>query len=289
MKILQRIHQAIPSVGATILLLPIVLLFVSGAPGSAQAQSCAYERDGECDEPGIGTDSCPFGSDVIDCAGIGFDTCALARNGRCDEPDSCPIGSDSSDCRPITVLGPNDCRYANDNECDEPDIGTGSCPAGTDTADCEGIALTQNGQSEGPVCAFAGDGECDEPGIGSGLCDVGTDPQDCGTLSGTTTGSGVPFEHSCQYAFDGECDEPGIGTGNCQAGTDTWDCALPAQRLSRPSGGGGEKPLLKPADPTEAEPGVCLFFGDGECDEPDIGTGLCPANSDGLDCVNLRP
>jgi len=268
-------------------LLSLWLCFTMASP--VYAQSCAYQRDGECDEPGIGTDSCPLGTDAVDCAGIGFDTCALARNGRCDEPNSCPIGSDSADCRPISVLGPNDCRYANDNECDEPDIGTGSCPAGTDTNDCQSERLSDGEAASGPVCAFLQDGQCDEPGIGSGLCDSGTDTDDCGALSGTTSGNGIPLEHSCRYAFDAECDEPEIGTGNCAAGTDSWDCALPSEGISLPSQGNGEKPLLKPADIDQSNGGACMFFGDGECDEPEIGTGLCPANSDGLDCVNLRP
>lgn len=271
------------------------------ASGEAVAQQCAYQRDGECDEPGIGTDSCALGTDLIDCAGIGYDTCELAHNGRCDEPNGCPIGSDTADCRPTSILGADDCRYAFDGECDEPDIGTGSCPAGTDTADCRSAALDPPAETEPgslpesltAACPFVGDGTCDEPGIGTGLCDAGADFADCGSLSGSqsgsTAGSGIAFEHSCPYSFDAECDEPGAGTGACEAGTDSWDCALPERLAGSTGPAGGDKPALLPARPDPSASGSCLFFGDGQCDEPDIGTGLCPANSDGLDCATLRP
>lgn len=225
---------------------------LSGA-GQSAAQSCAYVGDGECDEPGIGTQSCALGTDRVDCAGIGFDTCDLAYNGRCDEPTNCPIGSDTADCRPAVNLG--------------------SPPSG------EPPRLAGD-------CFFTSDGQCDEPGIGSGLCDAGTDGVDCGALSGTMSGTGIPLEHSCQYALDGQCDEPGQGTGNCPAGTDVWDCALPPE-IADSIPPDPTKPNLKPAETGPAQ-GLCLFYGNGRCDEPGIGTGLCPADSDGLDCVSLR-
>ena len=70
-------------------------------------------------------------------SGPGNNTCQYARDGECDEPTIgtglCSVGSDATDCR---GLGRNVCQYAFDAECDEPGIGTGLCKIGTDTADC---------------------------------------------------------------------------------------------------------------------------------------------------------
>lgn len=70
---------------------------------------CVRAFDGLCDEPGIGTGTCPMGSDTADCAPGG------ELRGR---DDSCPL--------------------AFNDTCDEPGIGSGQCPASTDTADCLG-------------------------------------------------------------------------------------------------------------------------------------------------------
>lgn len=120
------------------------------------------------------------------------DSCALADNGRCDEPDRCEPGTDTTDCN----AAPHDtCEYAGDGQCDEPEF----CEPGTDTADC--------GATPNDSCEYAGDGQCDEPEF----CEPGTDTTDCG---------GEQDGDSCEHAGDGECDEPGA----CAPGTDTTDC-----------------------------------------------------------------
>ena len=142
-------------------------------------------------------------------------------------------------------------------------------------------------------CSLASNGQCDEVGIGSGACSVGTDATDC---------AGVGLD-TCQWANDGECDEPGIGTGACTAGSDTADCR-PVVSASPSGKPGAEAPPAADASPTGDKPSSdapaaddqqaggsagggsaagsthCMWPNDGQCDEPDIGTGLCPAGTD---------
>jgi hypothetical protein len=153
---MRRIMERAARTASGILLAVAVLAAVSGNPGPAWADnSCTTARDGTCDEPDIGTGTCPASTDSLDCLGIGNNTCT----------------------------------WAHDGECDEPAIGTGNCKAGTDSADCRGSLAPKTASTDS--CLYANDGECDEIGIGTGACEKGTDATDCGrtpTTSGPTTG-----------------------------------------------------------------------------------------------------
>ena len=71
-------------------------------PGAAEPPPAEcnplWIEDGECDEP-EGTNLCPEGSDVVDCAGGGGCPAAWIGDGFCDEPDLCPPGTDVLDCQ----------------------------------------------------------------------------------------------------------------------------------------------------------------------------------------------
>lgn len=86
-----------------------------GTDGWNASNSCEWAYDGECDEPQIGTGSCPRNTDAADCASITpaqraaiaarkpfygqrnpKDSCATALNGTCDA--SCAAGTDYTDC-----------------------------------------------------------------------------------------------------------------------------------------------------------------------------------------------
>lgn len=102
-------------------------------------------------------------------------------------------------------------------------------------------------------CVFAMDDVCDEPRYGgTGRCPDGTDFADCSR-----------FGRSCPWVRNGDCDERvPWGIGRCASGTDAMDCA-------------------------NANPGPdsCQYAGDGTCDHPGGGTGLCPPNTDISDCL----
>ncbi|MGK9165033.1 hypothetical protein KXR53_01980 [Inquilinus limosus] len=165
----------------------------------------------------------------------------------------------------------NSCIFAHDGECDE---ANGTCAPGTDSADCRPEAVVEPANA----CRYAFDQRCDEPGKGSGLCAAGTDTADCAAATPAPPPSAPaqgPSDDSCPFARDNECDEPGIGSGACAAGTDTTDCK--ARR--------GDQPVpTAPATPTGQGDDSCPFARDGDCDEPDIGSGACAAGTDATDC-----
>lgn len=139
---------------------------LAGAVTPAMADnSCTYARDGQCDEPEIGTGACAKGTDSLDCLGIGNNTCTWAHDGECDEPGigtgNCKPGTDSADCRgdiAPKVVSTDSCLYANDGECDEVGIGTGACEKGTDATDC-GRTPTTGGTTGGPASDPAADAQ----------------------------------------------------------------------------------------------------------------------------------
>ena len=196
------------------------------ADGAAWAQgddSCQWANDGECDEPGIGTGACLFGTDAADCAGVGQNVCQWANDGECDEPSigtgACASGTDTADCRPTVGAtgkggggpGNDSCEWARDGECDEPEIGTGACTVGTDATDCAGIGLN--------TCPSASDGECDEPVIGTAICAAGTDTTDCRPLRGAAGGAagGASQPGPCPATFQHIVGGPSMSC-HCQPG-----------------------------------------------------------------------
>jgi hypothetical protein len=58
----------------------------------AGGDTCAFAKDGACDEPGF----CAPGTDSTDCALS--NSCALAYDGKCEEGTECAIGTDTYDC-----------------------------------------------------------------------------------------------------------------------------------------------------------------------------------------------
>lgn len=176
---------------------------ISAMPTSAlaQANTCRWANDRECDEPRYnGTGACENGTDANDCraeaaawqrlmqavpnnirARLGDDTCRWANDRECDDPNfegtgACAAGTDASDCRAMAIGGDNTCRWANDNECDEPGIGTGVCTSGTDLNDCRAVAFLRNRTN---TCETSLNGICEEPGQGDGSCPINTDTADC--------------------------------------------------------------------------------------------------------------
>ena len=182
--------------------LVLALFLALPAPLWAQANSCRWANDGECDEARYGgTGACETGTDANDCR-------AEARAWQ-RLWDAVP-----ADLR--ARLGNDTCRWAHDLECDDVNFGgTGACTPGTDAGDCRAMAIGGDNS-----CRWANDGECDEPGIGLGLCASGTDTNDCRSVAFLRNRS-----NDCRHAFNGICDEPGSGTGLCRANTDTADCA----------------------------------------------------------------
>jgi len=167
----------------------------------AQANTCQWANDNECDEPRYnGTGACQDGTDANDCRA---EASALQRL-----MDAVP-----SQIR--TQLGTDTCRWAHDAECDDPNFGgTGACQPGTDASDCRALAIGGDNS-----CRWANDNECDEPGIGLGVCTSGTDTNDCQSMAYLRNRS-----NTCETAFNNICDEPGTGSGSCRANTDTADC-----------------------------------------------------------------
>lgn len=88
--------------------------------------------------------------------GLPFDSCPLADNGVCDEPERCRPRTDDRDCR-------------------------GQEPAGSDAnVDPTEDGGDDNGDDSAYVdCPWPSDGQCDEP-EGTDFCVEGSDPQDCG-------------------------------------------------------------------------------------------------------------
>lgn len=168
----------------------------------AQADSCRWAHDNECDEPRYGgTGACENGTDASDCR---VDAATWQRL-----LDAVP-----RDIR--AQLGSDTCRWANDLECDDPGFGgTGACTPGTDASDCRAMAIGGDN-----TCRWADDNECDDPGIGTGVCTSGTDSNDCRAVAYLRNRS-----NTCETAFNGLCEEPGEGRGSCRANTDTADCA----------------------------------------------------------------
>ena len=181
-------------------LVTVSALFV-GQAALAQANTCQWANDNECDEPRYaGTGACENGTDANDCraeaaawqrlmdavprdirAALGSDTCRWANDLECDDPNyggtgACQPGTDASDCRALAIGGDDTCRWANDNECDEPGLGTGVCTSGTDTTDCAAVAFLRNRSN---TCETAFNGICEEPGQNGGACALYTDTADC--------------------------------------------------------------------------------------------------------------
>lgn len=169
--------------------------------GWAQANTCRWANDNECDEPRYnGTGACENGTDANDCRA---EASAWQRL-----MDAVP-----RDVR--AQLGDDSCRWANDRECDDPDFGgTGACERGTDASDCRAMAIGGDN-----TCRWADDNECDEPGIGTGVCISGTDTNDCRAVAFLRNRT-----NSCETSLNGICEEPGQGNGSCRANTDTADC-----------------------------------------------------------------
>jgi protease YdgD len=188
------------------LLLCLTLPVATPGPARAQANTCQWANDGECDETRYGgTGACAAGTDANDCRAEAraFDRLWAAV---------------PADLR--TRLGDNSCRWADDLECDDAQFdGTGACRAGTDANDCRAMALGGDNS-----CRWANDGECDEPNIGTGVCASGTDLNDCRAVAFLRN-----RDNNCEHAFNGICDEPGVGTGLCTAGSDTADCVTRAR------------------------------------------------------------
>lgn len=174
-------------------------------PGAvlAQANTCRWANDNECDEARFGgTGACESGTDANDCrteaaawqrlmdavpaeirAQLGTDTCQWANDRECDDirfggTGACQNGTDASDCRALAIGGDDTCRWANDHECDEPGIGTGVCISGTDTTDCAPVAMMRNRNNN---CETSFNGICEEPGSGrtNAACRPFTDTADC--------------------------------------------------------------------------------------------------------------
>lgn len=122
--------------------------------------SCPFARDGDCDEPGIGSGACAAGTDTTDCK---------AKQGA----------APAAPAAPPTAAGDDSCQFAQDGECDEQGRGTGLCTPGTDATDCSAAGSDTPAAGKAQACPFTGDGECDEPGTGSGLCVAGSDAEDC--------------------------------------------------------------------------------------------------------------
>lgn len=190
-----RLASAVAGVlaAATLLSLPHAAL--------AQANSCRWANDNECDESRYGgTGACDSGTDANDCradaaawqrlmsavpanirSGLGTDTCRWAYDRECDDINfggtgACTPGSDATDCRALAIGGDESCRWSHDNECDEPGIGTGVCTSGTDTADCAPVAFLRNRTN---TCETAFNSLCEEPGHANGSCRAYTDTADC--------------------------------------------------------------------------------------------------------------
>lgn len=93
-----------------------------------------------------------------------------------------------------------------------------------------------------------------------------------GLLAAVFAGGLAQANNSCIRALDGECDESRYGgDGSCLPNTDSGDCGSAAP--STPVPGAGHA--------------ACRFAGDGQCDEPGIGTGRCEAGQDARDCRSL--
>jgi hypothetical protein len=132
----------------------------SGA-GNTSSGGCDYTNDGVCDEP-EGSDVCPEGTDVNDCAGSGG--CDYTNDGQCDEPEGsgvCPEGTDVNDCATNQCISAgNDCSGAGDTCCSGTtcvDYGSYGIACGTLCnygSDCQSGCCVplQNG---GSVCAPA--------------------------------------------------------------------------------------------------------------------------------------
>ncbi|WP_068302595.1 serine protease [Pararhodobacter sp. CCB-MM2] len=183
------------------LALGAALMAMAPTLASAQANTCHWANDNECDEPRYnGTGACENGTDANDCR---TEAAAWQRL-----MDAVP-----QDIR--LQLGDDTCRWANDRECDDIRFGgTGACTPGTDASDCRALAIGSDDS-----CRWANDGECDDPGIGTGACISGTDRTDCAAVEMMRNRS-----NSCATSFNNICEEPGSGQGSCAAYTDTADC-----------------------------------------------------------------
>lgn len=189
----------LPLLTAATLALSAVTL--SAPTALAQANTCQWANDNECDEGRYnGTGACDTGTDANDCRA---EAAAMDRL----------IAAIPADLR--GRLGGDTCRWAFDRECDDAAFGgTGACTAGTDLTDCRAMAIGGD-----DTCRWANDGECDEPNIGTGVCTSGTDATDCRAIGFLRNRTNM-----CEHAFNGVCDEPGAGTGLCAANADTGDC-----------------------------------------------------------------
>ncbi len=181
----------------------LALAMTAVLPGAAfaQANTCRWANDNECDEARFGgTGACESGTDANDCraeaqtwqrlmdavpaeirAQLGNDTCRWAHDAECDDirfggTGACTQGTDASDCRALAIGSDDSCRWANDGECDDPGIGTGACTSGTDRTDCAPVAMMRNRSN---TCETSFNNICEEPGSGRGACAVYTDTADC--------------------------------------------------------------------------------------------------------------
>ncbi len=192
----RTIHFSRPAIAITALL----LMALPGA-ALAQANTCRWANDNECDESRYGgTGACEAGTDANDCRA---------------EASAWQRLMDAVPAEIRTALGSDTCRWANDRECDDIRFGgTGACTPGSDASDCRALAIGSDDS-----CRWANDGECDDPGIGTGACISGTDRTDCAPVASMRNRS-----NTCETAFNNVCEEPGSGRGTCAAYTDTADC-----------------------------------------------------------------
>jgi hypothetical protein len=96
-------------------------------------------------------------------------------------------------------------------------------------------------------------------------------------LTAAVTATNGQLLDGCAYTNDGECDE----TRYCPPGSDTADCCEH----------GAPQVGVEAADVCCAATGCtnnydwCRHARDGRCDEPRIGSGNCPMDSDATDCI----
>ena len=253
---------------------------------------CQYANDGQCDETARGgSDECPPGTDTTDCDAMPAmpAPCTYAGDGVCDEAEHCPAGTDTADCcagpgvikvwtaEQAAASTAKDARVA-----DEPvstDADCSAAPAAAGVAAAEPAPAAAEPAPEPPPsnnsCTHNNDGDCDEPYE----CDVGTDAMDC-SQAGFENGN----NKFCQYTDDGECDE----NLYCPKGSDTHDCCRSGvPRTEDPIG----KPIVAAdvccGDCNQPGHNWCQYANDGYCDEPTLGSGECPTDSDATDCVNV--
>jgi len=233
--------------------LAAALLILSAPAALAQANTCQWANDSECDEARYnGTGACDTGTDANDCraeaaahdrliaaipadlrARLGSDTCRWAHDSECDDAafggtGACSPGTDLSDCRAMAIGGDDTCRWANDGECDEPNIGTGVCTSGTDVTDCRAVGFLRNRTNQ---CELAFNGICDEPGSGTGLCAANADTGDCVGRARPREARDHYFEHDDRVILRPQDGMPWAAVGLLELPDGSCTAALIGPRL----------------------------------------------------------